>query len=281
MVTDPLAVHSAVTAARDAGQTVGLVPTMGALHKGHLSLVEASAALCDMTIVSIFVNPTQFGQNEDFGQYPRDVEGDLVKLAGVGANLAFVPADEVMYPAGNTTKIDVGPLSRILEGRFRPGHFAGVATIVLKLFHLVPANIALFGNKDFQQLRVVQQMVRDLNVPIEIRGCPTVRADDGLALSSRNAFLTPDQRRQALAVSQSLQLASDLVGQGETSALVIIARMRQHILVGEDVRIDYVALADPETLQPVAVVEGPAVALVAVRIGGTRLIDNQLLEPGP
>ena len=279
LVAEPAAIRAAVAAARAAGKTVGLVPTMGALHDGHLSLVAASVAKCDVTVVSIFVNPTQFAAGEDYEQYPRDFDGDRQKLARVGANLVFMPPVEVMYPAGHTTLIDVGPLAKTLEGRFRPGHFPGVATIVLKLFHLVPADIAFFGNKDFQQLRVIQRMVRDLDVPIEIHGCPIVRDDDGLALSSRNAFLNAEQRRKALSLPQSLQLAAKLVHEGEADSRKIIAQMRQHILGAGETRIDYVALADPATLEPVATVGGSVVALVAVRLGSTRLIDNQIIGP--
>lgn len=252
---------------------------MGALHDGHLSLVAASIARCDRTSVTIFVNPTQFGAGEDFSQYPRDLEGDMQKLATLGADLVFAPAADVVYPAGHFTQVDVGPLARSLEGRFRAGHFAGVATIVLKLFQLVPANIAFFGQKDFQQLLVIRQMVRDLNIPIEIQGCPIVRDHDGLALSSRNAYLSPAQRQQALALSQSLQLAQRLAKDGECRATEIIRQMRDRILSAGDVRIDYVALADPDTLQPVARIDRTVVALVAARIGVTRLIDNQIIQP--
>ena len=281
LLTEPAAVRAAVLAARGAGKTIGLVPTMGALHDGHLSLVAASVEQCDLSAVTIFVNPTQFGAGDDFNRYPRDLEGDVRKLAELGADLVFAPSADIVYPAGHATQVDVGPLARTLEGRFRPGHFAGVATIVLKLFHLVPAHIAFFGQKDFQQLLVIRQMVRDLNLPIEIHGCPIVRDHDGLALSSRNAYLSPAERRQALALSQSLQLADQLARDGERQASEIVRQMRQRILAAGDVRIDYVALADPDTLQPVSQVDGTAVALVAVRVGATRLIDNQLIRPQP
>ncbi|MEK6249676.1 MAG: pantoate--beta-alanine ligase [Planctomycetales bacterium] len=261
------------------GKSTGLVPTMGALHEGHLSLVAASEARCDVTVVSIFVNPTQFGAGEDYDQYPRDVDGDMEKLGRVGADLVFAPAEDVVYPADHSTQIQVGPMTKSLEGRFRPHHFGGVATIVLKLFQMVPADHAFFGEKDYQQLRVVQRMASDLNIPIEVHGCPIVRDSDGLALSSRNAYLDPDQRQDALRLSQSLQLAGDLLGQGERDSQVIIGRMREHLLAAEAVRIDYVALADPLTLLPVRKVEQPVVALVAARVGQTRLIDNRTLLP--
>ena len=277
LVTAPAAIGAVVREAHKRGETIGLVPTMGALHAGHLSLVETSALQCDLTIVTLFVNASQFTEGKDWERYPRDLQGDMEKLAGTGAAIVFAPAAEEIYPQSHATTIDIGFLERILEGRCRPGHFSGVATILVKLFHLIPADTAFFGHKDYQQLKVIEQVVRDLNIPIKVYGCPTVRDKDGLALSSRNTFLSQEQRQQALSVRKSLQLAETLIGQGETDARVIVSRMREQILASGDLHIDYVVLADADTLEPVSSVKGPTVALVAVRVGNTRLIDNQTM----
>jgi pantoate--beta-alanine ligase len=278
LLKTPEEMRLAVIAARREGQSIGVVPTMGALHQGHLSLVEASVAKCDLTVVTIFVNPTQFGAGEDFGKYPRDLDADLASLAKVSDDVVvFAPSVDVIYPADHDTQVIVGAVARPFEGRCRPGHFAGVATIVLKLFQLVPADVAFFGQKDYQQALVVQRMVADLNVPIRVEVCPTVRDADGLALSSRNQYLSPEQRRQALSLSRSLQLAADLVAEGQYDAQVVLRRMRELIQQTGDVRIDYVALVDPETLQPVSRIDRPVVALLAVRIGPARLIDNAII----
>jgi pantoate--beta-alanine ligase len=277
----PDELHAAISAGRKASKSIGLVPTMGALHAGHLSLAEASAAECDLTVVTIFVNPTQFGEGEDFERYPRDLDADLARLARLRSEMiVFAPHVDVVYPEGFDTRVVPGRISRTLEGRCRPGHFEGVATIVLKLFQWIPADFAYFGQKDYQQALVIQQMVRDLAVPIQIRLCPIVRDADGLALSSRNAYLTPQQREQALSLSRSLQLAADLVGQGECDARKILHEMRKVIEGAGDVRIDYVALADPQTLKPIRRIEDRIVALVAVQVGQTRLIDNRLIDVG-
>ncbi len=265
-------------AARAAGKTIGLVPTMGALHAGHLSLVDAATRECDYCVATIFVNPTQFGAGEDFNRYPRDLEGDMEKLGEYGADLVFAPETDEIYGASHATKVVVGSVAQPLEGRFRPGHFEGVATVVLKLFNLVPADVAYFGQKDFQQSLVVRRMVEDLDVPIQIRVCPIVRDDDGLALSSRNQYLNEEERRQALSLSASLRLAEQLVHDGQRAAGQIVRQMRELILAAGDVRIDYVAICDPETLDSVAVIDRPVVVLVAARVGNTRLIDNALLK---
>lgn len=265
-----------VAAARPAGQTVGLVPTMGALHAGHVSLVEAASRDCDLTIVTIFVNPTQFGPGEDFAKYPRRLTEDLELLGGHGAQLVFAPTTDSMYSAGHATHVEVAGPALPLEGAFRPGHFRGVATIVLKLFHLVEPDRAYFGRKDYQQSLVVRRMVRDLDLPIHVEVCPTVREADGLALSSRNQYLSAEERERALAISKSLRLAARLVGEGTRDAQTVIARM-QEVLRGSNLEVDYVALADPETLEPRTVVDRPTVALVAARVGKTRLIDNELI----
>ncbi len=265
-----------VAAARRAGQTVGVVPTMGALHAGHVSLADAASRECDLTIVTIFVNPTQFGPGEDFGKYPRRLAEDLELLSGHGAQLVFAPSTESMYAAGHATHVEVAGLALQLEGVFRPGHFRGVATIVLKLFHLVQPDRAYFGRKDYQQSLVVRQMVRDLDLPIHVEVCPTVREADGLALSSRNQYLSIEERERALAISKSLRLAARLVGEGTRDAPTVIARM-QEVLRGSNLEIEYVALADPDTLDPRTVVDRPTVALVAARVGKTRLIDNEFI----
>ncbi len=207
-------IHEAVQVAQAAGKRVGLVPTMGALHEGHLSLLDTARAECDLVVVTIFVNPMQFGPKEDLNRYPRDLDGDLRLLAGRGCKLVFAPSVDEMYPAGFDTSVDVGRLGSELEGEYRPDHFRGVATVVLKLFQIVPADVAYFGRKDYQQSLVVRQIVADLNVPIEIHVLPTVREADGLAMSSRNAYLSEDERRQALGISQSLTLAEQLARGG-------------------------------------------------------------------
>lgn len=266
-----------VVAWRAAGESVGLVPTMGALHAGHLSLVSRSAAECRRTVVSIFVNPTQFGPNEDFSRYPRRLENDLDLLSGAGVDLVFAPATEEMYPAGHATFVEVERVTRRWEGAIRPGHFRGVATIVLKLFNAAPADRAYFGQKDYQQSVVIRRMVADLNVPIEVRVCPTVREPDGLAMSSRNAYLKPAERQRVLVLSQSLRRAVELARGGERDARRITAEMRRMIESTVGVVLDYAAIVDPDTLEEVGRLEGPAVALVAARVGSTRLIDNELI----
>ena len=264
---------------RKQGRRVGLVPTMGSLHEGHLSLVRAAQRDCDVVVVSIYVNPTQFGQGEDFDRYPRNLQADLDLLAGLGTSCVFAPSDGEMYPPGFDTWVTVGQIAEPWEGAFRPGHFRGVATVVLKLFHLVEPDAAYFGEKDYQQLLVVGKMVRDLNLAVEIRPCPTVREADGLAMSSRNRYLNPEQRRQALVLYQSLCLAQQLVERGERESATILQAMRERIQSVPNARIDYVALVDPETLQEVPPVTRPVRAIVAVRLGDTRLIDNLPITP--
>ena len=266
-------------AVRRAGKKIGLVPTMGALHEGHLSLVRAAEAECDYTVVSIYVNPSQFGPSEDFAQYPRTLEKDLALLAGCRTDVVFAPSNEEVYPPEHATWVEPGPLAETLEGASRPGHFRGVATIVLKLLGMVQPDAAYFGQKDFQQALVIKRMVADLNVPVAIRVCPTVREADGLALSSRNRYLSPAARQRAVVLWQSLRLAGELVERGERSAPAIAERMRELIETAEDARIDYIALADPDTLQPIEIIAGRTLAALAVKIENTRLIDNGILEP--
>ena len=246
--------RAAIASLRREGKRIGFVPTMGALHEGHLSLVRASKAECDATVVSIYVNPSQFGPNEDFSKYPRTLEADLELLASCGDELVFTPQNDDMYPPGFASWVEVGAVAEPLEGQFRPGHFRGVATVVLKLFNLVQPDAAYFGQKDYQQTAVIRRMVADLNVPIEIRVCPIVREPDGLAMSSRNRYLSPAARQRALVLWKSLQRAGELVAGGERDAEKILTEMQRIILSAEDARIDYVALVDPDTLQPVETV---------------------------
>jgi len=272
---DPIESIAVLRRARAAlSGSVGFVPTMGALHRGHLELVRRAAAEQQHVVVSIFVNPTQFAAGEDFARYPRDLARDLAALADERVSLVFAPQVAEMYPAGATTRIDVGPLAARLEGAHRPGHFTGVATVVFRLLQAVPADVAYFGAKDWQQTLVVKRMVRDLGVPVEIVVCPTVRERDGLAMSSRNAYLAPADRRRAVALSESLTTATTGWAAGRPAA-EIAASMRA-TLEAAGVVVDYATVVDAESLA--AAVDGrAAVALVAGRLGATRLIDNRLL----
>jgi pantoate--beta-alanine ligase len=274
---DGHALRQYIATARHAGQTVGLVPTMGALHEGHLSLVDAARAECDVAVVSIFVNPTQFGPEEDLRRYPRDMDRDVALLEARGCDVVFAPEECEMYAPGHATFVDVGAVGQVLEGAFRPTHFRGVATVVLKLFQLAPATRAYFGRKDYQQTLVVRQMVADLNVPIDVRVCPTVREPDGLAMSSRNAYLSAEERRQALALSRSLQLAEQLVQQGERDAGAIYAAMKKMIDSFGGVAVQYIAFLADGTVTPVTRVNGPTTIAVAAKVGKTRLIDNAVV----
>ena len=274
VITGVEAMRAAVRGLQRGGETVGFVPTMGALHEGHLSLVDAAAAECDRVVASIFVNPTQFGPNEDFTKYPRPLERDLDLLRGRGCELAFVPEAAEMYPQGYGTSIDVGPVAVPWEGAARPGHFAGVATVVLKLFECVPADRAFFGRKDYQQTLVVRRMAADLNLPIDVRVCPIVRDADGLALSSRNVYLSADERRRALALSQSLRLAEEIISAGERDALVVREQMLALIAAVGGVGVEYVAIVRDGTVDEVTEIDGPVTIAVAARVGTTRLIDN-------
>ena len=262
---------------RRQSKRIGLVPTMGALHEGHLSLVRASKAQCDFTVVTIFVNPSQFGPDEDLDTYPRTLEADLDALAGCEADLVFAPAAEDVYRPDYATWVQVGSLAEPLEGRCRPDHFRGVATIVLKLLNMVGADVVYFGQKDYQQAMVIRRMVDDLDVPIEVKVCPTVREPDGLAMSSRNAHLSPEARARSLVLWKSLQRAAELVSQGVRSTDEIAQRMRAVIVTADDARIDYIALVDPDTLEPVEEITTPTLAALAVTIENTRLIDNCML----
>jgi len=275
----PDALRREVEALRRQGKTVGLVPTMGALHAGHLSLVEAAFAECDVCVATIFVNPSQFGPGEDFAKYPRTLDADLDALASLGVQLAFVPEAEAVYGTDHATWVTVGSVAEPLEGECRPGHFRGVATIVLKLFNMAGADIAYFGQKDYQQAQVIRRMVADLDVPIRVRVCPIVREPDGLAMSSRNAYLTPEERRRAVSLFESLTAAEAMIADGVTESAEIRARIEQILAERGQAEIEYVAIADPASLKPVELIAGEVVIALAVRIGTTRLIDNFLVRP--
>ncbi len=258
---------------------LGLVPTMGYLHEGHLSLVEAAKAQCPTVVVSLFVNPTQFGPNEDFEDYPRDEDRDLDLLGDAGADIAFIPSVEEIYPAGDSTRVRVGGLTEVLEGDRRPGHFEGVATVVARLFLMVQPDRAYFGEKDAQQLAVLKRMTADMQFPIEVVGCPTVREPDGLALSSRNIYLTPEERTQAPALHAGLRAAAEAFAAGERDASALRALVRDHIAAQPRAEIDYISLADSGTLAEIeGAVEPPALLSLAVRFGAARLIDNVTLR---
>jgi pantoate--beta-alanine ligase len=267
-------VRGALARPRLEGRTIGFVPTMGALHEGHLSLVRASRRHADVTVVSIFVNPTQFGPNEDFDAYPRDLDGDAALLAAEGTDVLFTPTVEIMYPPGADTRVDPGPLGSVLCGAARPGHFTGVATVVTKLFGIVAPDIAFFGEKDYQQLKVLQKVARDLDMRVRVAGCPIVREPDGLAMSSRNRYLTAEQRSHATVLHRALSAAQDAACAGETDAEALVRGMRQTIEREEGVELEYAVVVDAETLAAVTVMQRPARAMVAARVGNARLIDN-------
>jgi pantoate--beta-alanine ligase len=270
--------RSASRAARQSGRRLGFVPTMGALHEGHLSLVRAARSSADIVAASIFVNPTQFGPNEDLAKYPRSFERDRDLLQSEGVELLFAPSVEEMYPAGAVTWVTVEELSNKLDGRSRPGHFRGVTTVVSKLFHIVEPDVAFFGQKDAAQVAIIRRMVRDLNLPVHITVCPIVREPDGLAMSSRNAYLDPEQRKEALVLQRSLLVVQQLIEQGENSAGNLIVAGRQEFADKPSVRLDYFEIVNPDTLDPIQAIEDHALIAVAAYVGSTRLIDNLLIR---
>ena len=278
LIVDPREMSDRVDALRRQGKKIGLVPTMGALHLGHLSLAIAAKNECDVTIVSDFVNPTQFAPNEDFDKYPRTLNADIDLLAKIGTDFIFAPSPEAMYPRGFDATVGVGGVSRLLEGRFRPTHFNGVCLVVLKLFNITRADVAYFGQKDYQQVQVVKKMVEDLNVPIEIVMEPIIRERDGLAMSSRNRYLSDDERKEALVLNKALEKAEELIKGGERESAVVYDAMRQIIETAKDATIDYMHIGDPKSLVEMERIAGNVVVLLAVRIGATRLIDNRLVE---
>lgn len=270
--------RAAVARARANALTVALVPTMGALHQGHASLIRQARAEHGYVVVSIFVNPTQFGPNEDFDRYPRPFEADAQICEREGADLIFHPEPAVMYPPGFCSAVEVHRLADVLEGASRPGHFRGVATVVLKLLNIVRPNVAYFGQKDAQQFRLLEQMVRDLDLPLTLRLCPTVREPDGLALSSRNVYLDPTQRQAATVLSRVLAEVRQRVDAGERRADELIRLARDRIGATAGARVDYVAVVDYETLQPIERLRGRVLIALAVYFGATRLIDNTLID---
>jgi pantoate--beta-alanine ligase len=278
VLTDPRAMQAWADTARAAGHTIGLVPTMGALHAGHVKLISEARVRAGRVVVSIFVNPMQFNRRDDFEKYPRPLEEDVAACRAAGADAVYAPTPASMYPEGFQSAVEVGNLTAPLCGRTRPGHFRGVTTVVTKLFHAVRPHLAVFGEKDFQQLAVVRRMTADLDFGIEIVGVPTVREADGLAMSSRNRLLAPADREAARCVPRALAAAEEAVAQGETSAAAIIARASAAITA--EGRLEYAEIRDPETLDEVAEVVAPALLALAVWVGGVRLIDNRVLVPG-
>jgi pantoate--beta-alanine ligase len=269
--------RSARRAVRQNGQSLGLVPTMGALHAGHIALVRAARAQCDVVAVSIFVNPTQFGPNEDFAKYPRTFEQDCALLEPEGVALVFAPQPEEMYPAGATTFVEVGGVGDRLDGASRPGHFRGVATVVAKLFHIVGPSKAFFGQKDAAQVAVLRSMVRDLNFDLELVVCPTMREPDGLALSSRNRYLSASERRQALVLSRALNMIAATYNASQNHVAPLLESGRSVMATEPNVRIDYLEIVDPDTLLPLTEARPGALVAVAAYVGATRLIDNTIL----
>jgi pantoate--beta-alanine ligase len=270
-------IRAAVGAARREGKRIGFVPTMGALHEGHISLVRAACARTDVVITSVFVNPTQFGPAEDFDAYPRPLESDVSLLEAEGVELVFIPTPAAMYGSDPQVTVDPGPLASRWEGPLRPGHFSGVATIVTKLLSVIRPDLAFFGEKDFQQLRLVERLVRDLDLGVGVVGCPTVRESDGLALSSRNAYLSTEERRLALGVPEALEAAVRALAWGTRDSVTLEAAMREAFekrTHGAQVTLDYAAVVDSHSLEPISRVESGARALIAARVGTTHLIDN-------
>lgn len=272
-------VRAAVVAARAGGRTVGLVPTMGNLHEGHLRLIDAARRECSFVAVSIFVNPTQFGPNEDFANYPRTPEADLAGCQARGAGLVFCPQPAEMYRPGARTEVRAGELGEVLCGASRPGHFAGVATVVAKLLNIVQPDAAFFGAKDFQQTVIIRRMVEDLDIPVRIVVCPTVREADGLAMSSRNAYLTPAERSQAPALHEALQRAEAMIRGGAAKAGDVAAAVRETLAArAPGGTVDYVKIVDPSALADVELARPPVLVALAVRFSRARLIDNVLVE---
>ncbi len=276
-VTSVEHLRSAVADARRAKRTIGFIPTMGALHAGHVSLIEAARRNGDFTIVSIFVNPTQIGPGDDFDRYPRTLDADRAICDAAAAQVLFVPQHEDVYPKGDQTRVRPGPLADGLCGPFRPGHFEGVCTVVAKLFGLVQPDVAYFGQKDAQQVAIIRRMVEDLRMPVRIEACPIVREPDGLALSSRNAYLEPDQRRRSLCLYQALTAGRDMLRAGE-SVNDAVAAMRERLERTSGVSVDYVSVVDPDSLEPVTATKSRLMVAGAIRIGSCRLIDNLLMD---
>ncbi len=260
------------------GKTIGLVPTMGALHQGHFSLVKKSVKKCDITITSIFVNPTQFGENEDLDKYPQTLEQDIKNLKKLDVDVLFLPNNEIMYPNGYNTWVEVKELTNKLCGKSRPVHFRGVTTVVSKLFNICQPDKAYFGQKDYQQSVVIKRMVKDLNFPVKIKVCPIVREKDGLALSSRNKYLSPTERQDALVLNKSLKKAAEIIKTGEVNVKKITDEIKSIIKTVPCSKIDYIEIVDAHTLETVKLIENHVVITLAVNIGRTRLIDNAIIK---
>ncbi len=261
------------------GRTISFVPTMGFLHQGHISLLEQGKPLCDELVLSIFVNPTQFGPNEDLDAYPKNIEMDLKLAKAAGTTAVFLPHADEMYGKNYQTRVALDHLPNYLCGKSRPGHFGGVATVVTKLFNIVMPDVAVFGKKDYQQLQIIQQLVQDLDFDIEIIPGEIVREKDGLAMSSRNAYMTPAQRDVALCLSKSIALAKERIADGEKDAHDIVKAMADYIHGFEHTRVDYIEFCDPKTLAPMAVIDRQTVVAMAVHVGKSRLLDNALIDP--
>jgi len=270
-------IYTQVDFVRRDSRRIGVVPTMGALHNGHLSLVQRAKQECDVSVATIFVNPTQFGPNEDLAQYPRTLESDLEGLRQLGCDFVFVPPSDRVYREDHSTYIEPPSVGKRWEGELRPGHFRGVTTIVLKLFQLIPAHVAYFGRKDFQQVAVIKAMVEDLNMPIRIEACATVREPDGLAMSSRNRYLSMEDRGRALGLWLALTRAQSCLTAGEATCARLEMEMREELAKAPVDSIDYAAIVDPVTMEPLQRVDETAVAIIAARVGCTRLIDNMTL----
>lgn len=274
VVTDVGAMRQMAGRHRVKGERIGVVPTMGFLHQGHLKLIEMARKHADVVITTIFVNPAQFGPSEDFNRYPRDLDRDTALASNAGTDYVFAPETQEIYPSGYQTYVDVQRLTEALEGKSRPGHFRGVATVVVKLFNITSPHLAVFGQKDAQQVMVVRQMIRDLNFDIELIVCPIVREPDGLAMSSRNSYLSKEQRLQAPVLFKALKLAEDLIRGGERNPAAVIERVKEAITRNSTGIIDYVSIADAVTLEELGVCRGSMLVSLATRFGNTRLIDN-------
>ncbi len=271
--------RAVISSERSKGKKIGFVPTMGYFHGGHLTLMREAKQHADIVVVSIFINPTQFGPGEDLDKYPRDLERDRRLAIGAGVDILFVPSEAEMYPGGYVTYVEVTGITDVLCGKSRPGHFRGVATVVAKLLNIVSPDVALFGKKDWQQLVVIKKMVSDLNMDVEIAGISTVREADGLAMSSRNKYLAPGEREAALVLSKSLRLAHDMVGYGETDPARLAASLEKIIGAEKLVKLEYLDVCDPDSLAPVDKIETDTLIAVAAWVGSTRLIDNTIVRP--
>ena len=272
------ALREIIDKARKSGKTVGFVPTMGALHAGHMSLIDAAVKKCDYVVVSIFVNPTQFAPSEDFDEYPRDFAGDFSKCEKAGVDIVFAPDADEMYPGVNLSWVNLEKITNNLCGLTRPTFFRGVATVCTKLFNIVRPDIAFFGQKDAQQAIVIKRMVQDLNMPLVIEVCPTIREKDGLALSSRNQYLTEEQRKEALLINKALKKCNAMVQSGQRDCTTLIEAMRDILRRGEHIEIDYIKIVDTETVEDLEQISRKALVAVAAKVGKTRLIDNIIID---